>query len=256
MLRENIIEIDECLDIFSLKTLTDIKDLKYRYRYLTKLFHPDRHPHNIELSTEYMQRLNRAYEILKKKMQNGNIVINHSRFKKREDYIKLIQLGDSTLRDVVILGWLMKCPRSRYSQDIKEKMANILKDLQIGIPAERININLQFYIELFSQFIDVLKWSQPKPLPKAWNSTQFFKHLKPANHFLESGIRDYYYYYEKNNLDVMLNIPNSYLDDANFLYKRLLNYISDKIYKESIIARIQLAQLFKQRLSDKGLRGV
>ncbi len=58
-------EIRDSLDILNLPVLVSLKDIKARYRLLSKKFHPD-----ISKEDEKMTQINRAYKVLKNYAEN------------------------------------------------------------------------------------------------------------------------------------------------------------------------------------------
>lgn len=58
-------EIQSSLDVLDLPVLVSFKDVKARYRMLSKKFHPDKNDNN-----EKMVKINRAYEVLKNYIEN------------------------------------------------------------------------------------------------------------------------------------------------------------------------------------------
>ena len=66
MQKEKIFEsIHNALDTLELPSLVSLKDIKKRYLYLAKKYHPDRKGEN-----EKMREINRAYKILKEYIEN------------------------------------------------------------------------------------------------------------------------------------------------------------------------------------------
>jgi curved DNA-binding protein CbpA len=254
MFKEKMKDIEKSLELFSLPELTTLKELKRLYRNLTKQCHPDKHPENPEWSNQKMIELNRAYEILKRTLKTDkNIKVRNVR---NISINEIIRIGDQIIRDSVVLGWLKKYPDNKNGIALKNKLKETYLSLNdYGEKKENIKFK-EYYLDLFSSFLNVTEWKVARPLPKAWNSTRFFRQLSDANGFLDSGIRQFYYYLEKNRLKNMKNIPFSYLKDAKSIYRYLLVRTYDEPNKEMIEKRIKLAELFIERIRDAELNEI
>jgi len=252
MFKEKIKDIEKSLELFCLSSLTNQKELKQIYRNFTKQCHPDKHPDNLQWSTRKMVELNEAYEILKRTLKSGKSM--HIRNVKNINIKEIINIGDQIIRDSVILGWLKKIPNNKNCIALKNKLNEIFISLSNYSENKEYSKLKVYYLELFSTFLKVTEWRVARPLPDTWNSTRFFKQLSEANKYLDTGIRDYYYYYEGKRLKSMQNIPVSYLKDAESLYRFLLAGTYDEPNKKIIGQRIELAGLFIERLKDSGLR--
>ncbi len=254
MFKEKIKDIEKSLELFCLSSLTNFKEVKQIYRILTKKCHPDKHPANPEWSTEKMVELNEAYEILKSTLKSGKSF--YVRNVKNVNIKEIVTIGDQIIRDTVILGWLKKYPKNKNGKLLKNKLKETYLVL-LNYPYNVENLKIRkYYLLLFSTFLKVTECRVVRPLPNAWNSTRFFKQLSHANKFLDSGIRDYYYYLENNRLKNMQNIPISYLKDAKKIYRFLLSKTYDEPNKKIIEQKIELAGLFIERLKDSELRDV
>lgn len=251
---EKMKEIEKSLELFSLPELTNLKELKRMYRVLTKQCHPDKHPDNPEWSTRKMTELNHAYEILIKTLKTDkNLKVRNV---KNISVNEIIKIGDQIIRDSVILGWLKKYPNNKNGIALKRKLNEAYYSLS-DFPDLKENLKLKgYYLELFFAFLEATEWKVARPLPDTWNSTRFFKQLSNANGFLDTGIRHYYHYIENNRLKNMKNIPVSYLKDAKNIYRFLLARAYDKPNKKMIEKRIQLAELFIERIRDSELQKI
>ena len=254
MFKEKKKDIEKSLELFCLSSLKNLKELKQIYRILTKKCHPDRHPDNPVWSTKKMVELNKAYEILKAALKSGKSF--YIRNVKNVNIKEIITIGDQIIRDSVILGWLKKYPKNKNGIALKNRLNETYLALS-NYPNDVKNLKArEYYLLLFSTFLKVTECRVARPLPNAWNSTRFFKQLSHANKFLDSGIRDYYHYFENNRLKNMRNIPVSYLKDAKKIYGFLLSKTYDEPNKKLIEQKIELAGLFIKRLQDSELRDV
>jgi len=72
-------EIKWAVEVMGLPPMVDRKDLKRRYRQLARRYHPDREGGEFEK----MERLNRAYEILKEYMENFRFSFDDEELKRQ-----------------------------------------------------------------------------------------------------------------------------------------------------------------------------
>jgi hypothetical protein len=247
---------DFCMKLFSLSSSPTVEELKKKYRELMKLYHPDTHPESIEQSTRMVQQLNEAYELLLPHLHR--IYSGSPGFedlpKKRNgvDTDKIIFMGDNALRDAVITGWLLRTPKGTYAREIRhtiEKAFMMLESVYPDSPGDRRSA---FYMDLFSAFLRATVRKKPGTLPAVYNKTKFFQHCAAANRYLDAGMRNYYRLTENGKKLILINIPLSFLEDGIRLFSLLKKSIGDTILKDTINAKIDLAELFRLRIREEG----
>lgn len=75
--------IQESLETLGLPSMVSLKEIKERYRYLSKKYHPD-----IAKESEKMTQINRAYEILKNYIENYKFSFSREEILKQFPYIE------------------------------------------------------------------------------------------------------------------------------------------------------------------------
>ncbi|MBN2533581.1 MAG: J domain-containing protein [Spirochaetales bacterium] len=254
---ENRNDEDFYLKLFSLSSSPTVDELKKKYRELIKLYHPDTHPERIEWSTRMVQQIDEAYEILLAHLHricsDSPGYYSLSKRTKVTNPEKIISMGDDALRDAVIIGWLKRTPKDDFAQGIRHTIEKAFFMLDSIHPAHPCTAKSAFYADLFSAFLKATAPRKPGPLPDVWNKTKFFQHFAAANRYLDSGIRNYYRLTENKKRLFLANIPLSFFMDGIRLFSLLKKNTGNTILKETICAKIELAELFIIRIQDPGL---
>ncbi|GEM_PF-3995201 len=279
----NKLDIEKSLQIMSLKGNINLVQLKKRYRYLIKKYHPDKHPEEAEWYTRMMQQFNEAYTILLEYLptvegqaeDNDNTITVANEKKKNtdrpgawgsqssmetvtwtmEDIERECQLGDEYLENAVLLGWLQRYPRDRFAISMREgleKTVSLLNEENFQRLMENSRI-ASYFKTLFSVFLRATESGKMRPFPIAKNSTKFMRHFSIANSYLDKGIRHFYRYMHQGNVKKYNNVPVSFLDDSVRLYSFMLPESTDVAILRSIRARIELAKLFQTRILKENL---
>ncbi len=236
--------LKESLKLFSLASFSSKEELKKRYRELIKIYHPDRHPKNPHWSTKTMQDLNTAYDILNKSLKKSSPPVK-----------KVITNADEALKNAIIIGCLKRWPKNRYMQSFRDEITEAADYLgKINLEKGSVHFaQYEYFGTLFSVFLRVTDPKNPKPFPAAINNTKFFRQFSLANRNLETGIRDFYHYLDKGQIEKHTLVPLSYLADALYLYSFLIPLSRDRINLKVIKTRMELCHLFKLRIIDPGL---
>jgi hypothetical protein len=248
MVSPKTIDLKLSLRLFSLSSVPPLKDLKQKYRNLIKLYHPDLHPQESDYSNEMIRQLNQAYEVLK-----ANVSHPYTGKEPLPSVLlgKTIRIGDEAVRNAVVMGCLIRMRNNQLGRYFCEQVRTVRDVLKSQ--SDDPLWNTSFFCNLFSLFLKTTEENIPRPLPYTWNSTRFFKNLAIANRYLDVGIRNYYYYLHKNRLRFFLNIPLSFLRDAEKAYSFLCSYIRDEAHLDWIKTRIKLTSLYQIRISGSCL---
>jgi hypothetical protein len=228
--------------MFSLSSVPSLEDIKQKYRYLIKRYHPDLHPEKPDLSNEMIRKLNQAYEVLK---ANAHSTLDDSL---PSGLIgRAIRTGDEAIKNAVIMGCLIRMRNNRLGQYFCGQVRKV-KDI---LESQRDDSlwDVSFFCKLFSLFLKTTEGNSPRSLPILWNSTRFFKNLAIANRYLDTGIRNYYYYATNQRLRFFAKIPLSFLRDAEKVYGFLRSSILEETHLRLIRGRLELSRLYQSRIS-------
>lgn len=244
-----MIELQSSLRLFSFSSVPSLKNIKKKYRNLIKRYHPDLHPEKSDLSNEMIGRLNQAYEILKANARRtpGDALPSGL-------IGRAIRAGDEAIKNAVIMGSLIRMRNNQLGQYFcaqVRKVRDILESQPDDSPWD-----VSFFCKLFSLFLKTTEGNSPRPLPTTWNSTRFFKNLAIANRYLDTGIRNYYYYSNNHRLRFFTKIPLSFLRDAEKAYGFFCSYILEETHLRLIRGRLELSRLYQSRISGGCLLAV
>jgi curved DNA-binding protein CbpA len=233
-----MIEVKESLRLFSLRQLPTLKSLKNRYRVLIKRFHPDHNPGNPFWSNDLVQRLNRAYDILKAFLESHDLGSHRERIIR-----EIIRGGDEAVRNAIIMGWLRKLPRPGERRYFREKIAKC-RGYLLHISEDGAGSELSvFYRRLFHIFLEITEGRTTRVGPQTWGSFRYLKQLAVANRYLDLGLRSFYHYTGDSR---ELVIPLSFVEDALAFYRFLLPHTTD-LNRQIIEPRMALARLYRIR---------
>jgi hypothetical protein len=244
-------DIDESLRIFSLTSLPTAKDLKRRYRNLIKQHHPDHNPDNLQWCNSMVAKLNQAYRILgsclERSAPTGDTTGDASETPSVED---IIRKGDEALRDSVINGCLHRSTRNVLAKPLLDTVERMRITLGRFLYTESQVEVILFFHRLFGLFLKAAHPKTPHSLPGTWNSTRFFRHLALANRYMDKALRSFYHHLKNHRLSVFANIPLSLLADSETFYRFILRDIRDAGSYEAVKSRLELIDIYRQRISD------
>lgn len=263
------IDIEKSLDFFSLPKNITALGLKKRYRELIKLYHPDKHPEKLSWSTSMMQKVNEAYNILKKNLADGKLSVIDSasyassvHFKAALSSINEIkskyEAGDLLIENSVLTGWLQRTPKDSFAVGLHSRIVEIVsllqtQDIEVLFKNSLKKREFAFFNTLFPVFLRATDFQKPSHFPSARNTTEYFRNFTIANRYLDTGVRQFYRYRETDKLVKYQNIPLSFLGDSIRLFSFLIPESRDNSMKKIITARIEFAELFQARTLDKNL---
>ena len=237
-----MVDLQSSLNLFSFSSVPPLEDIKQKYRNLLKRYHPDLHPDNSELSNEMIRRLNQAYEILKANAY-------HSQRESLPSSLigRAIKTGDEAIQNAVIMGCLIRIRNNQLGQYFCAQVRKV-RDILESQSADPL-WDVPFFYKLFSLFLSTTEGNTPRPLPTTWNSTRFFKNLSIANRYLDTGIRNFYYFTNHKRLRFFTKIPLSFLRDAEKAYGYLRSYLLEEPHLKLIGGRLELSRLYQLRIS-------